>query len=53
MLLLSLNICLFAENTMMKKARQFGSKDLYSKAQAIEMQACDKIDYFHNHGRFA
>lgn len=37
---------------MLRKAKQFASKEMLAKAQAIETAACDKIDYFNQNGRF-
>lgn len=37
---------------MLKKARQFGAKDLFAKAQAIEMEACELIDEYKLNGKF-
>lgn len=34
------------------KARNFGSKDLYRKAQQIETPSCKKFEDFKSNGRF-
>lgn len=37
---------------MLMKARNFGSKDLYRKAQLIETPSCKKFEDFKQNGRF-
>lgn len=43
---------LFAEESMLMKARNFGNKEHYRKAQKIETPSCEKFEDFKTTGRF-
>lgn len=47
-----MGIFFFTEESMLMKARNFGSKDLYRKAQLIETPSCKKFEEFKQNGRF-
>lgn len=43
---------IFAEESMLMKARSFGGKDMYRKAQSIEMPSCVRFENFKRDGHF-
>lgn len=46
------NYFFLAEESMLMKARSFGGREMYRKAQSIEMPSCGRFENFKRDGHF-